>query len=978
MKKIIAIKFVLAILIAWSTCFADTSSVTPEQNPDNAQGDVHPFVPYRQGHSSTVLNNGRILIVGGSNSDAAPSTSAEFFDTEKQRFFRAPTTTIARSWHFALHLKDDRVVVAGGLVTDGVDNKTRIAYTPEIYTPASESWTQIRDIQFNADDNVYAAVLADGNVLFVASNEQSIFQSKRADAKQFRAWIWDVKRNTVTNKSLNAGPRAQPIIVVLRDGRVLVTGGSPLIFRKENRCEETSAKQKQGNDTGSSESCGNDEGWSGTADTNTEIWDSRNEKVAVLPALPLTASSHAYTQQLKSGDVLIISQSVPNPDKNSQAVMWSIATGAWRKIANPLTAHYLNVNHSLLEQVDGSLLAHDYRYSLSDNVWVTSPSVSFNATLLQLPGEHVAALSLSEPYLRVLDPPRRQWQVRTNAYWRIQNTTLALRDGRLLAVGAATDGGELQTVIQLWDPKSDIWTLQDLPAENALQQTQLAQMESGHVLRIGLVAKGRLECLRWLPVESPSHDEWVKCGHFQLKPGAPNPNIRYADENDRPPRYNFAVGKLDDGRILLVENLQQAYLYNEKNNVWLPVSLQAQEQALVHGAPIRLAAPLYRFRDVGQDHKWIDASSVAVRYQQGEPLDYKADMMWDAQNHQWRYIFTDFRMGHDAALLPDGCVINLLGNGFRLFNPATGMVEKLPAPLINFSGSLAVLADGTVTVAGSTYEIGDRRAHFFAERASCNGFASAIKANADAAKKTSGEEIHTPAKSLDKSGESSEPLLIKIGSSSFELRWIALAIFIPLMAYFLLRELIHVLAKYDRVIEIPKKIRYGLLVVLFGILGICYGPTLWMLSSGLFGHVASDSDDDSYPVTTPWYQFPARQSSLPENSSVPCSYVGFWSVRNINPESTLEFRYSMYDDGHLEARAVRDGKAHEVLFTGIWAVQGKNIVWLKDGLNSALQTDEVVSKDANLFNVRQSDGQYRQFFLIANPGRKDCIRDIQH
>ncbi len=948
--------FLLTAAVFISSCWSAYASPSV-----NSPGEVHPFVPSRNGHSNTIMNDGRVLMVGGKQSYGPPLQNVEIFDPVAQRFFRAPSTTFAHIDHFAFNLDDDRVVIVGGSVNTSSGRRNTIVLAPEIWDPVSATWTPIKDIHFEADDNVAAGKLDDGMLLFVASNETSIRQSTRADSKQFRAWLWDSKHDTVSHLTLGATPRTNAAVAVLRDGRVLITGGRPLIFVPEYRCEEIPAKQARAQGVTDGNWCASHGRWDDAPHPNTELWDSHSGKISVFATAPLITWINSYLQPLQNGDVLLVDQYSPHYTESAAAI-WSMADSAWRKIANVPRGELLAPNQPLLEQDDGTLLGRSYRYSLAQNNWLPAAApVSSDTAILQLSADKSIALSTSEPYLRVLDQAQ-QWQASINSYWRTQNNaTLGLRDGRLLVVGIVSDAGSQRAVIQLWDPKTDIWTLQKIDGPNeALKDTQLVQLATGDVLRVGLAEDGILKCLRW-PLNS---NAWISCGHFQL--------TAEARRSDKPARYNFALGTLDDGRVLLVENLDHAQLLNEQSNDWSPVTLNASEQALIQGAPIRLPDPLYRFRDESAD-TWIDASSIAMRYKQSEPENYRADMLWDPRQHQWLYIFTDFRMGHNAALLPDGCAIALYGDHFRLFDPSTGKVTDLPKPLVNISSpSMTVLTDGTVAVAGSSYSIDDRKSGFFSGRASCKGFASEAGENTSAT--VIDNTFAQPQTVAAPAAQSKSKWLSGFGHWLLGYRWAFVAGIVPLLLYLLLKKFIRRAAAYDQAINISPNASFVLRLIIYGALGLMIGPMLW---SRIF-YLAASGSGDANTSQLPWFQTVDQHASLPKDLSIPCRYVGFWAAHNTSPESTLKFRYSMYDDGHLEVNAIHDGMARELVLSGNWAGHGREIVWLKDDSDAELQTNHIVDENSSKFTLQQADGQYVEFWLHANPERIHCTPDSPH
>jgi hypothetical protein len=88
----------------------------------------------RTGHSSTVLKDGRVLVVGGGGLDSNLSL-AEIYDPTINTWSPAGITTLARAGHSAALMSDGRVIVAGGWSDDGSAN-----HVAEIYDPRVGTW----------------------------------------------------------------------------------------------------------------------------------------------------------------------------------------------------------------------------------------------------------------------------------------------------------------------------------------------------------------------------------------------------------------------------------------------------------------------------------------------------------------------------------------------------------------------------------------------------------------------------------------------------------------------------------------------------------------------------------------------------------------------------------------------------------------------------------------------------------------------
>jgi hypothetical protein len=98
------------------------------------------------------------LIVGGDNGSGHVA-SAEFFDATGA-FVTAPPMSIPRSAHSATVLQDGRVLIAGGSTSAGATNAA------EIFDPASNAWTTVAGGMIQARSNHTATLLTDGRVLF--------------------------------------------------------------------------------------------------------------------------------------------------------------------------------------------------------------------------------------------------------------------------------------------------------------------------------------------------------------------------------------------------------------------------------------------------------------------------------------------------------------------------------------------------------------------------------------------------------------------------------------------------------------------------------------------------------------------------------------------------------------------------------------------------------------------------------------------
>ena len=119
----------------------------------------------RFGHTTTLLPDGRVLVVGGRGGLDSwrdhVTSSAEVLDTRTLTW--SPTGSMAqhRQFHTATLLQDGRVLVVGGKTFSGKTLKSA-----EVYDPATGIWTDLRSKRREADGHT-STLLSDGRVLVV-------------------------------------------------------------------------------------------------------------------------------------------------------------------------------------------------------------------------------------------------------------------------------------------------------------------------------------------------------------------------------------------------------------------------------------------------------------------------------------------------------------------------------------------------------------------------------------------------------------------------------------------------------------------------------------------------------------------------------------------------------------------------------------------------------------------------------------------
>jgi hypothetical protein len=116
----------------------------------------------RRGHTATLLEDGKVLIVGGDNQNGMVS-QAELLDPVSQTSSLAATSIVARTDHTATRLADARVLVIGGRDQNGSLTST------EIYDPMTGTFTAGPSLTTPRSGHT-STVLSDGKILIAGGD----------------------------------------------------------------------------------------------------------------------------------------------------------------------------------------------------------------------------------------------------------------------------------------------------------------------------------------------------------------------------------------------------------------------------------------------------------------------------------------------------------------------------------------------------------------------------------------------------------------------------------------------------------------------------------------------------------------------------------------------------------------------------------------------------------------------------------------
>jgi hypothetical protein len=167
----------------------------------------------RESHTVTTLTDGRALVVGGDqwNGGAGPTlTSSEIYDPATGEYGATGSLHVARTRHTATRLLDGRVLIAGG--SSGSSDPTMA----EVYEPNTGLF-ELAGSMSAARWGHTATLLKEGRVLIAGGEGGSSLAS---------AEIYDPATGSFTKTGSMTSPRGQGASALLADGRVLIVDPS--------------------------------------------------------------------------------------------------------------------------------------------------------------------------------------------------------------------------------------------------------------------------------------------------------------------------------------------------------------------------------------------------------------------------------------------------------------------------------------------------------------------------------------------------------------------------------------------------------------------------------------------------------------------------------------------------------------------------------------------------------------------------------
>ncbi len=647
----------------------------------------------RYAHSSTLLPNGKVLVVGGNNSSDSPLAAAELYDPSTGTWSATGSLATARFNHAATLLPNGKVLVAGG------KNGSSSLASAEIYDPATGFWSATGSLA-TARYGYTATVLANGKVLVAGGyNGSSYFGT---------AELYDPATGTWSSTGSLATARYAHAMSLLPNGKVLIVGGyngshptSSEIYDPATGSWSTTGSLAFGGENRTATLLPNGKvlvagGYNRTNYlTSAQLYDPAAGTWSVTGSL--ATARYAHSASLLPNGKVLVTAGYGNSGILSSAELYDPAAGTWSATTSLASARYghpatllPNGNVLVAGGYNGGALNSTQLYEFASGSWGGTGSLATarqrHTTTLLPTGKVLVAAGFSSTggfnifnSAELYDPAVGAWTVTGSlATARYDHTASLLPNGKLLVAGGNA-GGSYPVNVELYDAATGTWTTTGSLATARYGHTATL-LPNGKLLVAGGSGPGSV--LASAELYDPATGAWTATGTLATA------------------RYSHTATLLSNGKVLVAggtgnigNTISSAEIYDPAAGTWstttsLATARYGQTATLLPNGKLLVAGG-------------FDGSNYLV----DSELYDSATGTWTATGS-----LVTARSSHNATLLPNGRLLVAGGTGnsggltvAELYDPASGTWANTGSlATARIAHAATLLPNGKLLVAAGT------------------------------------------------------------------------------------------------------------------------------------------------------------------------------------------------------------------------------------------------------------------------------------
>jgi len=668
----------------------------------------------RDHHTTTLLQNGKVLIAGGTDNNGNFYDSAELYDPATGTITATGKMTTPRSFHTATQLPNGKVLITGGAINSIFGSTVSLA-NAELYDPASGTFTSTGFLNTERHSHT-ATLLQSGKVLITGG----MYNYNPLSSVE----LYDSESGNFTTIEGMPLPRFDHTATLLPSGQVLIAGGyagngtavSSLLFDPEATTHWSPSGDLQTGHrfhtatllpSGQVLITGG-EATSSASISSAELYDPNSKTFTVLGATLGTARQYHSATLLPNGKVLIAGGSGASSKLDSAELYdpdtKSFSTAGTMNTARAFQSATLLPNGSVLltggddsnNAPIGSIELYDPAaggsFSAAGNL--VTPRDQHSATLLQsgkvlIAGgsnksaelydptattnnwspagsmatlhKKTATLLLNGKVLKTVrgstaselyDPGNNSWSITgTMNSYRISYTETLLPNGKVLITGGFDSNFQSLASAELYDPASGVFT----PTGNmitARDEHTATLLKSGKVLITGgeRLSGSTGNILYNAELYDPASGTFSFIGYMTR------------------PRYQHTATLLQSGKVLIADgNSASAELYDPDNGTFRSAGAMTTIR-FNYTATLLLNGKVLIAGGVYYNDNYLASTEL-----------------YDPASNSWSpgANLSTARKDHSATLLPDGRVLIAGGSnnsgfvaGAELYNPVFNATDS--------------------------------------------------------------------------------------------------------------------------------------------------------------------------------------------------------------------------------------------------------------------------------------------------------------